>query len=106
MGKTFTDQQIESLLAEYTKEYPDAVERMHFVMLHPYRENSASIARSAWEITMVAKRMKFFQHYVDNNPHDPQKYTNNPLLESKFKADVIAYVAAMLGPIGSYKVFE
>lgn len=98
---------MQSLLAEYLKEHPDALERMHFVMLHPFRDDDDDeMSRSAREIHHVAKRMKFFQDYVARNPYDSTILINNPTPRSKLYLDFVHYVAALLGPIGSYEIFD
>ncbi|KQT02900.1 hypothetical protein ASG42_25825 [Rhizobium sp. Leaf391] len=104
MLRTFTKDQIESLLAEYVREYPDAIERMHFVMRHPFRDTDDISSRSLSEIKIIAKRMKFFQDFIEKNPYDHSILVNNQSPFSRLRDDVYEYVADMLGPIGSYKI--
>ncbi len=97
---------MESLLAEYLKEHPDALERMHFVMQHPFRDNDEAMSRTRREFRRVAERMEFFQEYIARNPYDSTILINNPPPISKLHRDFFHYVAAMLGPIGSYEIFD
>lgn len=106
MSGTFSEQDIESLLSEYLKEHPDAVERMHFVMQHPYRDNYEIMDRNTREFRRVAERMAFFQEYIARNPYDPSILLNNPPPMFLLEMDFVNYVAALLGPIGSYEIFD
>lgn len=106
MGKYFTDEQIDAFLKAYVEKYPDAIERMHFVMQHPFRDNDEMMSRTTREIVEIAKEMQFFHEYADQRAkklQDPNQYST---AMHHLDRDVSRRVAGMLGPTGTYKVEE
>ncbi|RUW87204.1 MAG: hypothetical protein E5W64_11930 [Mesorhizobium sp.] len=88
--------------------YPDAVERMHFVMKHPFRDNDEQMSRTRREILDTAKHLAFFHAHAQEIPKDRLAKVADPYYHARHDilSDVIAHVAAMLGPIGSYEIEE
>ena len=106
MGKYFSEEQIDEFLRAYTTKYPDAIDRMHFVMKHPFRDHDEENARKWRELLEVAPTLSFFSEYNESlTKGDPNR-------RSKFEAyyhlshDITQRVADMLGPIGSYEIEE
>ncbi|AZO02014.1 MULTISPECIES: hypothetical protein [unclassified Mesorhizobium] len=60
MGKHFSDEQIDEFLDAYLARFPDAIERMEYVMLHPFDENDELMSRNFREMQQVAQTMEFF----------------------------------------------
>lgn len=108
MGKYFTDEQIDVFLMAYLERYPDAIERMHFVMKHPFRDNDLLISRSWDEIVEIAMSMDFFHEYARNLHEEYMRRQSGPYYHSYSHIihDVARRVADMLGPIGSYEIEE
>jgi hypothetical protein len=91
--RSFTDEQIDAFLEAYVGKYSAAIERMHFVMRHPFRDNDEQITRGAREISEIAQTLEFFKDYADREPSALHH----------LRRDVARRVAGMLGPIGTYK---
>lgn len=106
MGKYFTDEQINKFIKAHLEKFPDAIERMHFVMKHPFRKNDEETSRNFREISETAKTLEFYHEYARNLPEEYTKRVPDPYYYSFFHIhrDVITRVAAMLGPIGSYEI--
>ncbi len=94
MGKHFSEQEIDSFLDLYLAKYPDALQRMQFVMQHPFRDNKALIYRNQSEIREISTLLEFFSKYAETGPNAVHHLTR----------DVLGRVADGLGPIGSRTV--
>ncbi|AZO29652.1 hypothetical protein [Mesorhizobium sp. M1B.F.Ca.ET.045.04.1.1] len=106
--RTFSDSQLKEFMRLHLTKYPDAIERMHFVMKHPFRDNDEQISRNTREILDTAQHLAFFHAHAQRMPKDRLVKVTDPYYHARYdiQSDVIAYVAAMLGPIGSYGVEE
>jgi len=106
--RTFSDAQIKEFMRLHLTKYPDAVERMHFVMKHPFRDNHDEIYRNRREMRDTAKQLAFFHAHAKAIPKERLVHGTDGYYHANYdiSADVIAYVANMLGPIGSYEIEE
>lgn len=95
MEKFYTDDQIDKFIKAYVEKYPDAIDRMKFIMLHPFRDNNDRISKISREINEIASSVDFLK--IDSLDNDAIHL---------LKRDVAARVAQMLGPIGSYEIEE
>ncbi|WP_192177762.1 hypothetical protein [Mesorhizobium amorphae] len=94
MGKHFLEQEIDSLLDIYLEKYQDALQRMRFVMKHPFGDNKELISGNLREIGEVSKLLEFFNNYAETEPNAFHHLAR----------DVFRYVADGLGLIGSRRI--
>lgn len=108
VGKYFTDDQVNEFLRIHLERYPDAIQRMHFVMRHPYRNNDERTSQNIREVNSTAKSLEFYHDYARNLPEEYIKRVADPYYYAFFHIhrDVVTRVAAILGPIGTYEIEE
>jgi hypothetical protein len=97
MGKYFSDEQLDEFFKLWLETYPDAIDRAHFIMKHPFRDNDEAMTRNRREVWGVARNLEFFLKYKKDNEARALHHIHH---------DVFTRVADMLGPIGSYDIEE
>jgi hypothetical protein len=68
MKKHFSNEEIESFMKLHAERYPDAVQRMQFVMQHPFEDNKKNTSRTLREIGETARLLEFFNRYTEVEP--------------------------------------
>lgn len=96
LKNAYPDADIERLIKRLEEVFPGSIERMHFVMRHPFRDNDKSMAQSRRDLIQVAKETEPFKSTLAND-------ASQLLIISQ---QVASRVADMLGPIVSYKIEE
>lgn len=97
MDKYFSDEEVELFIEAWLNEYPDAIERAHFIMQHPFRDLSSEMGRQQLEMNSIAQKLDYFKEALS---------AADGLGFHRLHSDVIDRVTSMLGPIGSYEIYE
>ena len=105
MGKYFTEDQENEFLRIHRERYPDAVERIHFVMRHPFRNHDEATRKIWHELRQTAETIDFYSEYAATRPqmYSPELKRAYNDAWSHLHTDVMHCVAAMLG---TYEIEE
>lgn len=96
MGKFFSEEEVDTVIAMWTEKYPSAVEDTLYAMKHPFSaESDKHSSISLRQISDIVRDLDFFKTYVS-------KAGDSAIFH--LKIDVNEKIARRLGPIGTYEV--